>query len=396
MANLEEADMHLTDGELRTYLDRETTDAERERFNAHLAACVECQQRLEAISRRSNQIGEQLIALAPRADEELLSTAAARARLQTRIRGQKEVNNMWNKLFSRKYRPAWVAVTLVLVLVVAFSFPQVQAIATSFLGLFRVEQIEAVEVGISLDEMPDEMERHFMAFEQLMSSDMFQVDQEGEPYDVADAAEASSATGYLVRLPATISGEQRISYQPAATLRFTIDRALWQAIIDEMGYDFELPRSVDGKEVLVKVPQSVTAFYGECSHATADDIQEGVEEGLATCTMLTQMLSPTIEAPPGLDVNRIGQIFLEVLGLSPEEAARFSQDTDWSTTLVIPVPEGAKYRDVKVDGVSGTLFEDPHGKKSRYTLMWIKDGMLYALAGDSRISEVLTIANSLE
>lgn len=388
--------MHLTDGELRTYIDRETTDIEGERLGAHLVECHECQQRLEAISRRGDQVGEQLTALAPRTDEELLSTGEARARLQTRISEETEVTDMWNKLFSRRYRPAWVAMALVLVLVVAFSFPQVQAIATSFLGLFRVEQIEAVEVGISLDEMPDEMERHFMAFEQLMSSEMFQVDQDGEPYDVADAAEASNATGYPVRLPTTISGERRISYQPAATLRFTIERALWQAIIDELGYDFELPRSVDGQQVVVNVPQSVTAFYGECLPATADDIQEGVEEGLSTCTMLTQMPSPTIEAPPGLDVNRIGQIFLEVLGLSPEEAARFSQDTDWSTTLVIPVPEGAKYRDVKVDGVSGTLFEDPHGKKSRYTLMWIKGGMLYALAGDSRISEVLAIANSLE
>jgi hypothetical protein len=222
------------------------------------------------------------------------------------------------------------------------------------------------------------------------------VDQEGEAYDVADAAEASSATGYPVRLPTNISGERRISYQPAATMRFTIDRALWQAIIDEMGYGFELPKSVEGKEVVVSVPQSVTTFYGDCATPAASDIQEGVEQGLATCTVFTQMPSPTIEAPPGLDVKRIGQIFLEVLGMSPEEAARFSQDTDWSTTLVIPVPEGAKYREEQVDGVSGTLFEDPHGKKSRYTLMWIKDGMFYALAGDSRISEVISIADSLE
>jgi hypothetical protein len=396
MAVLEEVDMHLTDGELRTYIDRETTDGEQEHISVHLGECAECQQRLKAISMRGEQVGDRLIALAPHADEEHLSIGAARARLQSRISVEKEVTNMWNKLFSRKYRPAWVAVTLILVLAVALSFPQVQAIATSFLGLFRVEQIEAVEVGISLDEMPDEMESQFMAFEQLLSSDTFQVDQEGEAYDVADAAEASSATGYPVRLPTSISGERRISYQPAATMRFTIDRALWQAIIDEMGYGFELPKSVEGKEVVVSVPQSVTTFYGDCATPAASDIQEGVEQGLATCTVFTQMPSPTIEAPPGLDVKRIGQIFLEVLGMSPEEAARFSQDTDWSTTLVIPVPEGAKYREEQVDGVSGTLFEDPHGKKSRYTLMWIKDGMFYALAGDSRISEVISIADSLE
>lgn len=387
--------MHLTDGELKTYIDEETSEVQGERFSAHLADCLECRQRLEAISARGGKVEDYLSSLAPGSGEEALSTSAARARLQARILGEKEVTNMWKKLFSRKYRPAWVVVTLILVLVVAFSFPQVQAIANSFLGLFRVEQIKAVEVGISLDEMPDEMERHFMAFEELMSSELFEVEQEEESFDVTDAAEASQATGYAVRLPANLDGERRINFQPAATIRFTIDRSLWQAIIDELGYDFELPRSTDGKRVVVSVPPSTTTFYGHCA-STSGDIQAGLEEGLADCTILTQMPSPSIEAPPGLDVNQIGQIFMEVLGMSPEEAARFSQNTEWSTTLVIPVPDGAKYREVKVDGVSGTLFEDPHGKKSRYTLMWIKEGMLYALAGDSRISEVLDIANSLE
>ena len=56
---------------------------------------------------------------------------------------------MWQKLFQRKYRPVWATLAVIVVLVVSLSFPQIRAVATSFLGLFRVEQIEAVEVGIS-------------------------------------------------------------------------------------------------------------------------------------------------------------------------------------------------------------------------------------------------------
>ena len=79
---------------------------------------------------------------------------------------------MWHRIFAGKYRPAWAAFILITVLAITMSFPQVRAIATSFLGLFRVEQIEAVEVGISLDDLPSEMEQHFVALDNLLADQL--------------------------------------------------------------------------------------------------------------------------------------------------------------------------------------------------------------------------------
>ena len=51
------------------------------------------------------------------------------------------------KLFSRRYRPAWVLVALVLALAVAFTFQPVRTLANDLLSLFRVRKIQFVEVN---------------------------------------------------------------------------------------------------------------------------------------------------------------------------------------------------------------------------------------------------------
>jgi hypothetical protein len=109
------------------------------------------------------------------------------------------------------------------------------------------------------------------------------------------------------------------------------------------------------------------------------------------------MPSPTISAPPGLDVQKIGEAFLQIMGMSAEEAARFAQSVDWSTTLVIPIPRnGTSYQEVPVDGVTGTLIvQDMEGHEAQYLLIWVKDGILYSLAGSGNGSAALRIVNSL-
>ena len=71
---------------------------------------------------------------------------------------------------------------------------------------------------------------------------------------------------------------------------------------------------------------------------------------------------------------------------------------DWTTTLVIPIPRyGTRYQDVLVDGVNGTLIQhDAADYTAQYLLVWVKDGMLYALTGPGTTNEALEIGNSLK
>jgi hypothetical protein len=116
------------------------------------------------------------------------------------------------------------------------------------------------------------------------------------------------------------------------------------------------------------------------------------------CTTLVQMQSPEITAPPGLDVAGLGEAFLVVMGMPEEDAEHFSQQIDWTTTLVLPIPRyGTEYRDVSVDGVNGTLIQQSMEEHApEYLLLWVREGVLYALTGAGNISTALNIANSLE
>jgi hypothetical protein len=116
-----------------------------------------------------------------------------------------------------------------------------------------------------------------------------------------------------------------------------------------------------------------------------------------SCTVLLQGRSPIVEAPPDFDIQQLGAIGLQLLGLAPEDAEAFSASVDWTSTLVIPIPKGAKYQKVMVDGVEGVLLEDPYkDAKTRLTVLWLKDGVIYSMYGEMDVESALDIANSLE
>jgi hypothetical protein len=54
---------------------------------------------------------------------------------------------------------------------------------------------------------------------------------------------------------------------------------------------------------------------------------------------------------------------------------------DWTSTLVIPVPRRATSEDVSVDGVTGKLIQRVTDYAPEYALIWVKDGIVYAISG---------------
>ena len=110
------------------------------------------------------------------------------------------------------------------------------------------------------------------------------------------------------------------------------------------------------------------------------------------------MPSPTVNVPPGIDIEQIGQSMLQLLGFTPQEAADFTSRVDWSSTLILPVPTDVKYSSVDVQGVSATLLveEKSNPNTQRYTLLWVKDGILFGLTGRGSVQSALSLANSLQ
>ena len=391
--------MHLNDGELRALRDHELPDSQRKRAEAHLSGCTRCQAAFDSLADRATYASARLSVLAPGAKETPISARPARARFDDKI-NSKEKLPMSHKIFARPYRTAWIVLGLVAILAIALAFPSVRAVANSFLGLFRVQQIALVQVDPG--NLPNQLESS-KQFESLFTED-FQVEELGEPRQVADAAEASAAAGIPVRLPASLEGEQNLEVQPGAKASFKVDLPKMRALLKDIGRDdLQLPDAIDGAQVTMELPTAVLASYGKCEMTTQEAREAGFdpdnpESPFVDCTRLVQLASPSINAPEGLDLARLGEVFLQLLGMNPDEAARFSQTVDWTTTLVVPVPRyETSYQEVSVDGVQGWFIEEAYSRSDeKYMLIWIKDGVVYALSGPGDQASALAIAGSLK
>lgn len=387
--------MHLSPGEIQAYQDRQLETGALRQAEAHLAECPKCQAAAQAVLAQTRQVGDHLASLGSSSSKPT-SIPAARARLEARLQHEKESSTMWSKITSRISRPAWVGLALVAVLAISLAFPPVQAIANSFLKLFRVQQVQVVPVDT--ERLAGEM-RQSTRLEGLFSENV-QVEEGGEPQEVASAEEASALLGLPVRLPAALQEKPKIMLQPGGSVTFTVDLELMRAVMQEMNRaDIQLPDSLEGAVVKLDVPASVVALYGDCQ---VDERQMTDPDGptsadFPACTSFFQMPSPSVDAPPDLNVAQMGEIYLQVLGMTSEEAARFSSNVDWTSTFVIPVPRyGAEYQEVQVDGVTGTLIEHREYGESAFLLLWVKDGVVYALGGPGKADQALQIAASLK
>jgi hypothetical protein len=198
-------------------------------------------------------------------------------------------------------------------------------------------------------------------------------------------------------MPGFPVGETNIQYQDSTSIRLLIDQRKWQALLDSMGYrELVIPKSADGAEVTFNIPAAVIVGIGDCEYNEINEVKLD-HPATENCTVFLQSRTPTIEAPPGVDIHKAGQILLQTLGMTPEEAEEFSATVNWATTLVVPIPSDVDYQPLSIEGVDGFFLEDNYATgKSAFSLLWLKDGILHALIGDGTLAEALQSVNSLE
>lgn len=381
--------MHLSEGEIRAYQDHELTDAEHQRVQAHLASCLRCQAAAQEVEGRARRIAAQF-SRSYHDPAPILPARIARLRLAERATNAKENQSMWNKLFHRMPRAAWAALTVIAVLSIALAFPSVRALAGSFLGLFRVEQIRLVSVDAeNLSGRMGSSEQ----LEQLFTNNVT-VEENGEMQEVADVQAANALVDYTVRSP-EFNQTPSIVVQPGGSLTFNVDLQLVRSILQDLDRpDIELPDNLNGAQVKLEMTNGVmmTDCAKEEMRPENFDPDEPDQPSQVDCTTFMQIPSPTITAPPELNLSQIGEAYLQVLGMDAEEAASFARNVDWTTTFILPVPRGYNYKDVSVDGVTGTLIL----QYSHYTLLWVKNGIVYSLSGNGDTADALAVAASIK
>lgn len=391
--------MHPNNNQLLSYYDQQLPSREIKQVADHLALCETCQETYHSLISLSAKVNNQLSWLDPTPTEEPIKMEAAKKRLhkQLLIQNQSEApmsfsKSFWSKLGTIMLRPVYTAGVILLILTLSMLIPSVRATAVNFLGLFRIQQIEVVQFNPA--NLPhDSFQRSSADFERMLA-DTVEFDEPGEPQIVSTAEDASDLAGFSVTLPSELDEPSRLSVQSGSTTTIVIDLPRVRALLQEIEReDIELPDELDGATVTIEFPSSVTAAYGDCQFEEAEPHRS------RTCTTFVQLPSPTITAPPELDIARIGKAFLQLLGMTPQEAEDFSLKIDWATTLVIPVPlYGTSYENVQINGMEGTLvqYNQEGGNQPEYILMWVKGEIVYALTGPGTLEDAVVIAESLK
>lgn len=273
--------------------------------------------------------------------------------------------------------------------------PMARATAESFLNLFRVKRITAIAIDPARIQQLREQGITNADIEALigdaMVEDAEQAKLHAEPRLVADVNEASPLAGFTARLPdAAAFGlmPPQIYVQDAQTVRFRGNLARLNSFMQLLSItDVTLPAQLDGAVVTVTKPAAVMVKYG--NELT-----------------LIQSRSPEMELPDDVNLAQLGEIGLRVAGLSPDEARRIAQSTDWNSTLVMPIPtDAASFREVTLNngasallvttgGTGAMSMRGPQGQRQRTTLVWTEGDMVYALSGGFT-GDVVNVANSM-
>jgi hypothetical protein len=392
--------MHLDNGQLRAFLDGEAGENE----TRHLAACPECRQRLETVKARAGTASQRLSFLASQpGDQAAPSSSFALSRFKARLRQEKEIPVM-NKLFSARFRSLWVGLAVVVVLAATLAVPQARAWAGQFLGLFRVQQVTVLPIDTSGLTALTGNSVLGKQIGDLLSSSVTVTQKPGDPQTAASAAQAGQMAGFNVRLPSSQTSIPVLTVQSGMAFQFVIDRQRAQALLDEAGRsDLVLPASLDGATVKVTIPGGVSAAYGDCPAADSSSVGLGLNASGSTgrqypnCVILAEIPSPTVLTPPDVDLSQLAELALQFTGMNAAEAHAFSQTMDWTSSLVIPIPKNAAtYQQVTVDGVTGTLIMRPPDDAPQYALIWVKNGIIYAIGGlGTDTTTAINMANSL-
>ena len=274
-------------------------------------------------------------------------------------------------------------------LAIAFTFPAVRATAQQVLDLFRVREFAVVQID---ENRIEKLKSQNFDPASLLGGRMEKLQDGGEPRFFTDVESAERAAGLDIRSPSyvastlspdtiVVNGENRV--------RVTIDTQPLREMMNLMDVrDVELPAGLDGQRIEARIPVVVVQRY----------IGSGKRRAA-----LVQAESPEVTLPPGVELSRLGEIGLRLLGIEKSEAHRLAGVIDWHTTMLLPIVSSTtSFQQVSVNGARGVMLQTrstatPGGadRGPGQALLWTHQGRIYALLANISEIDMVQMAESV-
>ena len=361
---------HLTDGALRRLYDEPLALEEEDR--AHYDRCPECRARFASVAEDARHAVALMAVPGATVDADAaLSRVKAAAASAPRRGGLSVLSGLgWRKPAVAGLIAASLAATL------AFT-----PLGASVVQVFEPAPVQPVTIS----------ESDLHGLDAL--SGWGDVKQTGtsELKEAGSAEEAASSSGLPVlrvdsrSLPAAVAAAP-VSYgsvgQVGGTVTFT-DKA---------------PAKLHGTTLTVKAGPAEAAVYGDLSRAQSAAGQAKTPQDAASALGPTLVVvaarAPQVSST-GASVADIKAELLTQPGLSDSVKTYISSIDSPTGNLPIPIPaEYAKASSVDVQGVKGTLVGDNTGLGAG--VIFIKNGVVYAVGGTVTQQDVLAVANRLQ
>lgn len=241
----------------------------------------------------------------------------------------------------------------------------------SMLQTFRINHFQVISVNESdLMGLQDAIMKGSLELQSFDLNRYGQVEQQGGgPSRTISIDEARQLAGKSFKLPSLGAKETlQLNYQPGQELTFHLNTGEINKLIGTLGGKSKLPSSVDGKPVTIRIPASLEAT----ASSTGD--------GLSSYKTLAMMEVPTLDVPPGVDVEQVRKAVLDLPLLPASLKSRLAGISDWTHTLPIPSMNGS-LRQMTIEGKDAVLNETEYAR----TLMWLQDGHVYNLNGPNTL-----------
>ncbi|MED4908122.1 DUF4367 domain-containing protein [Brevibacillus centrosporus] len=367
------------EGLIQAYLDGECSDENSEWFSMHVQHCEECSRMMDELSALDTWTGQTIEQeLFRPIDKIKVDTETAWQRFSTKLdhldskappqlASQKQVGKRrWKDM--NKNTKKWVTgASAAAVLAVSLSFPQVQAAASDFLSIFRMDKVEFVKVT------PNDMqeieawlssgqagEKELKGIGKLSIKESNQKDSKDRYYNSREAAEKAGVK--LPSLPKELDVES-VDINPAFTLQLEINAEKANKLLAQLQVDASFDEKLSGKQFELSVPQSQSIW-----------LRQG-EQSLN----YTVVDAPKLKAPEGVDLEQLRDTMLSLPFIPDNVKKQMLSIKDWQHTLPMPylADKDSKMKEVKVHGADAILMTSDN----RSQLIWQQDGHIHILEG---------------